>query len=108
MLERTTELRARTIAAIAACVFVALAGLTFTQPWEDIELKGFDSLSVATAPGKSALPITIVGIDEASFAQIGKQWPWPRSLHAKVIDQLAKSGALVIGIDLLFPDTSDG
>ena len=106
MLERTTELPAQVLAAIALSVFSALAGLSLTETWRQVELRGFDALSVATAPGKSSLPITIVGIDEASFAEVNKQWPWPRSLYAKLIDQLVKSGAFVIAFDILLPDAS--
>src|SRR5438876_7559988 len=106
MLERTSELPARTLAAIAACVFAVFAAIALTDAWQLLERRGFDALTVAQAPGRSALPITIVGIDEPSFAQVGRQWPWPRSLYAKVIDQLSKSGALVIGLDVLLSEPS--
>ena len=92
MLERTTELAPLRVLAAAAIAFTALAALSFSDYWQEIELKGFDALSVATAPMQSKLPITIVGIDEPSFAQVGRQWPWPRSLHARLIDQLTKAG----------------
>src|SRR6266704_3116695 len=106
MLERTTELPLRALAAIAGAILALLVGLSLTQPWEALELKGFDALSVATAPNQSKVPITIVGIDEPSFAQIGRQWPWPRSLYAKLIDQLSKAGALAIAIDVQFSEAS--
>ncbi len=106
MLERITELPARTLGAIAACVFAVLGTVSLTEPWRDLERRGFDALSVATAPGQSALPITIVGIDEPSFAEVGRQWPWPRGLHAKLIDQLSKAGALVIVLDVLLAEHS--
>ena len=106
MFDRQTGLPARTLAGIAACTFVVYALLSATDAWQLIERRGFDALTVAQAPGKSSLPITIVGIDEPSFAQVGRQWPWPRSLYAKVIDNLSKSGALVIAIDVLLSEPS--
>ena len=106
MIERTTELPARTVAILAAAVFALYALLGITNAWEQLERRGFDTLTVASAPGRSTLPITIVGIDEPSFAQVAKQWPWPRSLYAKVVDELARSGALVIVLDILFPEAS--
>ncbi len=50
--------------------------------------------------------IVIVGIDEASLAQLGR-WPWPRSLHAQIVDRLTRAGAKAIGFDVIFsePDT---
>jgi adenylate cyclase len=106
MLERSTALPAKFLAAIAAGVAVIFGALTFVPLWSTIELKGFDALTVITAPLRSSLPITIVGIDEASFAQVNKQWPWPRSLYGKLVDQLSKSGAMVIAFDMVFAEES--
>ena len=79
-------------------------GALFTPIWQPIELKIFDVLSISTAPKKSALPITIIGIDEASFTQLGVRWPWPRDMHAQLVDRLAQSGAAVIAFDVLFSE----
>ena len=32
------------------------------------------------------------------------RWPWPRLIHATVIDYLAAAGAKVIGYDILFAE----
>lgn len=96
----------RLAAAVASGLFALIAALSFSAAWRSLELKGFDALSVATATGKSQLPITIVGIDEASFAEVGRQWPWPRGLHAKLLDQLAASGALVVVFDVVLAESS--
>jgi adenylate cyclase len=93
--------------AVSAATLVLLALLSAWDGWRRIELKGFDLLMVASAPGRSTLPITIVGIDEASFAQIGKQWPWPRRMHAELLEQLNRAGALVVAFDLLMPEASN-
>ena len=66
----------------------------------------FDWLSLATGPKQSNLPITIVGIDEASFTQLGMRWPWPRDMHAKLIERLHQGGAAVIAFDVMFPEPS--
>jgi adenylate cyclase len=83
-----------------------MCALSLTGPGLGFEQRGFDALTVATAPGQSRLPITIVGIDEASFAEIGRQWPWPRSLYGKLIDQLKRSGALVVALDVTLSEAS--
>ena len=106
MLERQSGPPARILAALAAIIFTVFALIALTDAWQLVERRGFDTLTVAQAPGKSSLPITIVGIDEPSFAQVGRQWPWPRSLYAKVIDNLSRSGALVIGLDVLLSEPS--
>ncbi|MDR0182055.1 CHASE2 domain-containing protein [Lysobacter arvi] len=45
----------------------------------------------------------IVAIDERSIAELG-QWPWPRSVHARLIDRLRESGARAVALDLLLAE----
>ncbi len=104
--ERAASASARASAIVATLVLGTMGALSFTGPGTGLEQRGFDALSVATAPGKSRLPITLVGIDEASFAQIGLRWPWPRSLYARLIDQLDRSGALVVALDVTMSEAS--
>ncbi len=107
MLEPSAALPVKLVAGLAACVAGVFIALGFTGPWKILELKGFDALTVATAPGQSSLPITIIAIDEASMKQVGRQLPWPRSIHARLIDQLTKAGALVIAFDVLFSEPAN-
>ncbi len=51
----------------------------------------------------SANKIAIVGIDQNSLNRIG-QWPWPRALHAQMVNKLKKAGARVIVLDFDFSD----
>ena len=34
------------------------------------------------------MPVAILAINEPSFQQLGQGWPFPRSLHARLIDRL--------------------
>ncbi|MDF2615040.1 MAG: adenylate/guanylate cyclase protein [Clostridia bacterium] len=54
-----------------------------------------------------AADIIIVGIDEATVQQLGRLSDWPRDVYAKVINKMTEGKASVIGIDVLFTDTSD-
>ena len=47
--------------------------------------------------------VVIVGIDEASLAQIGR-WPWPRNVHATLINQLTRAGARVVVLDVILTE----
>ena len=86
-----------------AC-WVLCTFLAFTTDWRRVELKVYDWLSVATAPRRSSLPITIIGIDEASITALGKPWPWPQDVHARLVDKLAQARASVIAFDLVLAD----
>lgn len=52
-------------------------------------------------------PVRIVDIDEAALAEYG-QWPWPRTVLARLVDKLTEKGAAVIAFDVVFaePDRS--
>ncbi|WP_428609440.1 CHASE2 domain-containing protein [Sedimenticola sp.] len=45
--------------------------------------------------------MVIVAVDSASLSTYGR-WPWPRSLHADLIDRLSEQGARAIFMDILF------
>ena len=47
--------------------------------------------------------IVLVEIDNASVAALGR-WPWPREVHARLVDRLAKAGVAAIVYDVLFTE----
>ena len=47
--------------------------------------------------------IIIIAIDEPSLAEYGR-WPWPRHLHADLIDKLSLGGAKAIGFDIVIAE----
>ncbi|MFO1339530.1 MAG: adenylate/guanylate cyclase domain-containing protein [Burkholderiaceae bacterium] len=63
------------------------------------------------AAAAAAMPhpdITIVDIDEASLAAIGR-WPWPRERLAALVDELAqRQRVAAIGFDLVFAEPDPG
>ena len=86
---------------------LVLSGLlAVSQTWQRIELWAFDRWTILSAPGQSRLPITIVGIDESSFATLKQRWPWPRDWHAKVMQTLLDDGAAVVAFDVLFAEVA--
>jgi adenylate cyclase len=61
----------------------------------------------AADPAKARQDIVMVTIDEVSvrrFEQLVGRWPWPRLVHATVIDFLAAAGARTIVFDVLFTE----
>jgi CHASE2 domain-containing sensor protein/signal transduction histidine kinase len=47
--------------------------------------------------------IVVVEIDNASIARLG-HWPWPRSVHASLLEQLAKAKPAAVIYDVLFTE----
>ena len=56
--------------------------------------------------GEPSERITVVAIDNRSLEAIGR-WPWPRHVHAELIDRLAASDARAVGYDVLFTEPTD-
>ncbi|WP_139490925.1 CHASE2 domain-containing protein [Brevibacillus dissolubilis] len=50
--------------------------------------------------------IAVIGVDETSLENMGR-WPWPRSMHADLVDRLTEAGAKGIFLDLLFSEPSE-
>jgi adenylate cyclase len=48
--------------------------------------------------------IVVVGVDDVTFDKLNEQWPFPRSMHGKVIDRLRRDGASVIAYDVQFTE----
>ena len=71
-----------------------------------LERKGYDLLFALRGPLPPPDDLIIVSVDDRSFAEIGQQWPWPRSLHAKMAERLRRAGARAIAFDILFDQPS--
>ncbi len=72
----------------------------------NLELRSLDLLFLLR--GRTAPPpeIVIVAVDEPSFTEMKLQWPWPRGVHAELVNKLTAAGAAVIGFDVLFAEPS--
>ena len=51
--------------------------------------------------------IVLVLIDDVTFNELKLQWPFPRSLHARVIDRLKAAGARTIAYDIQFTEETE-
>lgn len=50
--------------------------------------------------------IVIIDIDDKSISKLGR-WPWPRSLHAQLLDKLTKAQSKAVVFDVLFPELDE-
>lgn len=90
---------------IAAALVLQLTDSPFRARLRDL---AFDQLqSLAPQAYHDELPVRVVAIDDASLASLG-QWPWPRTVLARMVDQLTALGARVVVFDLVLsePDRS--
>jgi adenylate cyclase len=73
---------------------------------DDVERWGLNQQFEWRGPIKPKTPIVIVTIDEDDFTELGFQWPFPRALHAEMLDNISKGHPAAIGLDLVFPEPS--
>src|SRR5689334_19532452 len=82
--------------ALAVVIVGTLGALEGLEYWS---LEKFFEIRGAVQP---EAPIVIVAIDESSFIELNQQWPFPRKMHAELLDKIAADKPLAIGIDLIF------
>lgn len=85
------------VGSVFALIFALL------QPFSGINWRLTDQLFI---PSELSPNIVVVSIDDESLAKYGRWAEWPRSLHAQAIENLSQAKASVIGMDILFCDTS--
>lgn len=91
---------------LAAALIAAAAGLV---PLVDtIERKTYDWRIQGTAePGSARRDIVLVAIDQSSVRNLEPlvgRWPWPRLIHASLIDYLARAPAKLVVYDVTFTE----
>ncbi len=85
-------------------VFGTIAFFSFLTAGQTLENKALDLCYQLRPPAPPPPELLIVGIDETSFQEVRRPWPWPRRLHAALIKRLSEAGARLIIFDVLFAD----
>ena len=91
-----------------AVVLAVVALHAATDFFSGLERRFYDLASTQT----SRLPsdrIAVIAIDDQSVSNIGR-WPWPREVHAQLIDQIGAAGAKTVAHTAFFfePQTDRG
>src|SRR5215468_6667540 len=87
---------------LVACV-LALALLTGLR---GIVQDALTDLRFRSFPREASGDIVLIAIDSPSIRDIGV-WPWPRQLHADLIDKLSQAGVSEITFDIDFSSPSN-
>ena len=48
--------------------------------------------------------VVIVKVDDVTFEELNEQWPFPRTLHARLLDQVAKGKPTAVAFDIQFSE----
>ncbi|MFT4256139.1 MAG: CHASE2 domain-containing protein [Pseudoxanthomonas sp.] len=95
-----SRLKARVATSLAAGALAALLALSGVTARVDVWCH--DLFSRLDAPATDPR-IVVVAIDDASLSEIGA-WPWPRRVHAHLLDRLTEAGARAVLLDMLLTE----
>ncbi len=70
---------------------------------ETVSQKAYDFFARQAGPAPTTDSVRIIGIDQSAVENLGR-WPWPRSLTAQLLDDIAAGGAKVVGLNVFLVD----
>jgi adenylate cyclase len=91
---------------------VVIVVLVWAGQLEWLEALSLDLLFELRGARAPHAPIVIVTVDDSSFAELSNkfdenvQWPFPREMHARLLDRISAGGPLAIGVDIVFDSLS--
>jgi adenylate cyclase len=93
------------MALVAAVLTLGVAALA-TGAAHRLELQTVD-LRFEVRGERAAPPdVVVVAVDDRTFSDLRLQWPFPRSVHAAMVDRLRAAGARVIAYDVQFTEAT--
>ena len=99
--------RQRWLSLAAGVLALLLVGAaTLSRTWHVLEFKTFDVMTALAAPHRTTAPVVVLAIDEPTFQELQQTWPFPRSVHAALLERLRADGALAVGLDIVFADST--
>lgn len=97
--------RLRTLLLAGALAIAVIAGASLTGTLEALE---HDSVDMRFGLREDTPPkdVVVVAVDDVTFSDLRKQWPFPRSYFGKVTDILHDAGAREIVFDIQFTEAT--
>lgn len=96
--------RAQSLTALFLTALVAL--LSFSQFFEGVERRMLDLAFQVRGPEPPHPDIVILEIDDTSLLRHGA-WPWPRGLHAKLLQTLQAVRPKAVFVDMIFSEPTN-
>jgi adenylate cyclase len=89
---------------LGVLAFWVIAPLSFLPLGKFLENRALDFCYQWRPSQPSPPEILLVGIDEASFQELRRAWPWPRSWHSLLVKRLFEAGARLVVFDIVFAE----
>ena len=89
--------------ALTGAVLGAYAGGVLRQLEDDAVDARFAVRGAQPAPRN----VAVVEVDDVTFDELDEQWPFPRSMHGRVIDRISADGPSAIAYDVQFTEPTE-
>ncbi|MDE0854161.1 MAG: serine/threonine-protein kinase [Nevskia sp.] len=86
-----------------ALLFAIVAYGVLGNAFQGLERSTYD-LGVRERSRTPSERLAVIAIDDQSIQNLGR-WPWPRTLHAQLVDKLRAGGAKVIGSTVFYSES---
>jgi adenylate cyclase len=106
---RDRHRRLRTMLFLGVGLVLTSLGLVAyaTDSLRDLELDTVDARFAIRGEQKPPDDLIVVKIDDITFDETEQRWPFPRSMHARVIDRIVADDPDVIAYDVQFSERSE-
>jgi len=101
-------LRSALMASVAVLSVVVALVLYATDTFHGLELDTVDARFGVRGSEKAPDDLVVVGVDDKTLKALNVKWPYPRRVHAQLIDRLSAAGAKVIAFDIVFAERDVG
>jgi adenylate cyclase len=78
----------------------------FLDAFRDLELNTVDTRFSVRGDQKPPDDLIVVEVDDDTFQDLDRRWPFPRRVHAKAVDDVAKDKPRVIAYDVQFTEST--
>ncbi len=100
--------RRLSLLAAAAALAALVAGLAYgANLLRAPELQTVDARFQVRPARAAPKDVVLVAIDDVSFGELRRRFPFPRRLYARALDHLRGAGARAIGVDVQFTEPTD-
>ncbi len=82
---------------------VLAGGFSSFSPLTRLNLLVFDAYQQIKPRTAAESAVLVVDIDDESIRRLG-QWPWSRTMLAKMIDRVTEQGAATVGLDIILSE----
>jgi len=87
---------------LATVITVVMLLFVQSELIQGLERKAYD-MGLRATDGSPSDKVAVIAIDEQSIANLGR-WPWPRDIHARMLDALSQAKAKVVAHTVVFSE----